>query len=67
VWQIFINVSKSFFLQGFVIHPSYTRKEKLVVFNDMLVSKIIGQIKTWDLWALSLFLLAIIQGLFELN
>jgi hypothetical protein len=37
-----------FFLQGLFIHPSYTRKEWLVVFNDILISKIIRQIKTWD-------------------
>jgi len=46
------------FLQGFPIHPSYTRKEELVVFNDILISRIFVQIKTYDLWALSLFLLA---------
>jgi hypothetical protein len=27
----------------FLIHPSYIRKEGLVVFNEKLVSKIIGQ------------------------
>jgi hypothetical protein len=32
-----------FFLQGFLILSNYTRKEGLVVFNDKLVSRIIGQ------------------------
>ena len=30
------------FLQGFFINPSYTKKEGLVVFNDILVSKFIA-------------------------
>jgi len=30
-----------FFLLGFLIHPSYTRKEELMVFNDKLIIFII--------------------------
>jgi hypothetical protein len=29
VWQGFINISESFFLQGFLIHPSYKKERRL--------------------------------------
>ena len=35
------------FLYGFIIHPSYTRKEELVVFNDRLVIFVI----LFNIWA----------------
>jgi len=34
------------FLTRFLIHPRYTRKKEMMVFNDILVSRIIGQKKT---------------------
>jgi hypothetical protein len=29
VWQVFINISESFFLQGLIIHPSYNKERRI--------------------------------------